>query len=192
MKKPLLINQLVLALLLCAQASAQSPAGATVHFAKDGLSFDYPAGWTLTDKSSATAQEIVLAFPGSSAVIQVVAFRELMQSAEQARATRESVTIPYAMKLATQFGSPLSQLSESADCLPVGKRLASGFKLTGQLDKQPITGYVYTIVLGQRFLNFTYIRADKDDARGAEGWKMLLDTLKVEPPASQTQDEAKL
>ena len=192
MKKLLLLNQLVLALLLCVQASAQSVAVATEHYAKEGLSFDYPKGWTLTDKSNATAQEIVLTVPGTSVVIQVVAFRELLQNAGQVRATRDSVTMRHAMNLASRFGSPLSQLSDSADCLPVGQRLASGFKLIGQLDKQPITGYVYSIVLGQRFLNFTYIRVDKDDARGAEGWKMLLDTLKVEPPAGQTLDAAKL
>jgi TonB family protein len=192
MKKLLILNRIVLGLLLCIQASAQSPAVATENYSKEGLSFDYPKGWTLADKSNATAQEIILVLPGTSAVIQVVAFRELLQSAEQVRATQESVTIPHAMKLASKLSSPLSQLLDNADCLPIGKRLASGVRLTGLLDKQPISAYVYTIVLGQRFLTFTYIRADKDDARGAEGWKMLLDTLKVEPPANQTSEAAKL
>lgn len=192
MKKMLLVNLHALALVVCASVAAQSPAAPSEHFAKDGLSFDYPAGWTLTDKSSATAQEIILTLPGSSAVIQVVAFRELLQNAAQVRATRESVTMPYARNLATQLGSPLTQLLESADCLPIGKRLASGLKLTGHLEKQPSAGHVYTIVLGQRFLHLVYIRVDKDDARGAEGWKTLLDTLKVESPANQPPEAAKL
>ena len=84
MKRPNLVKHLIAAPLLCAatsawspsvNASAQSPSAAE-HFSKDGISFDYPTGWSLSDKSSEQLQHLILTRAGSSVLIMVVAQRE--------------------------------------------------------------------------------------------------------------------
>jgi len=58
-------------LLLAAGVSAQD----TKHFAKDGLSFDYPNGWTIVDDSNTDAQQLKLGRSDSEAMIQFFVHR---------------------------------------------------------------------------------------------------------------------
>lgn len=188
MKRPHLVKLVVVACLLCASATAQSPAGAVGHFSKEGLSFDYPAGWTLDDRSSEKIQHLILRRPGSSVLVMVVAQREPAQTVEQLLAARNSVTMPYVASLARQLGSTYVPAAGDGRCLEVGERFATGFRIPGQLELDPATGEVYSIVLGQRLVHLVYIRADKEEAQGAPLWKSVLDTLKVAPPANPSPE----
>jgi TonB family protein len=196
MKRPNLISHLVVVALLCMAASAQSPPAAVStqsppaaagHFSKDGVSFDYLAGWSLDDKSSENLQHLILRRADSSALVMVIVQREPVRTPEQIIAARATVTMPYVASLARSLGARTPS-QEDAQCLPVGERFAVGFRLAGKLEREPGTGEVYVIVLGQRLVHLVYVRADKDDAVGAAGWKTVLDTLKVEPPANPSPD----
>jgi TonB family protein len=76
--------------------------------------------------------------------------------------------------------------------MTIGDRNAVGFRMTGQLEGQPTTAEVYTIVLGQRLIHLVNVRADRDEAAGAAAWKTLLDTLKVEGPAQPSPESDRL
>jgi TonB family protein len=211
MKKALLVISL-LTLTLCAPASrraetaaqesqkseaaqpqsARATNNAAGHFAKDGLSFDYPSGWTLADKSAEAAQQLVLLLQGSSARVQVVAHRQPLQSREQVSAAREAITIPYVKDLARKFGLDEAPDWKDAQCLTVGKRLATGLHFSGSLDGEPSAADVFTVVLGQRLVHLIYTRADKDDARGSEVWKAVVGSLSVEPPQNPSPAGAQL
>ncbi|HEV7893984.1 MAG TPA: energy transducer TonB [Pyrinomonadaceae bacterium] len=189
MKKSLLLSLLIL--LTCASA-AKTTQDAAGRYSKDGLSFDYPAGWTLADKSGDAAQQLVLFLQGSSARVQVVAHRQPLQSREQVSAARESITIPYVKGLARQFGLGEAPDWKDAQCLTVGKRLATGLHFSGRLDGEPGAADVFTVVLGQRLVHLVYTRADKDDARGSEAWKGVTGSLSVEPPQNPSPAGAQL
>ena len=66
-------------LLLGASALAQDPI--VKHFAKDGLSFDYPAAWQLSDKSSQQMQLLELAV--GDVVVRVRSPREWLKTPEK-------------------------------------------------------------------------------------------------------------
>jgi TonB family protein len=200
MKRPNLVKLLIAAALLCAAtparsprfkasaqtqpaaAPAQSPPAAVEHFSKDGLSFDYPAGWTLADRSSQQLQHLILARADSSALVMVIAQREPLQTSAQLRVARDAVTTPYVEGLAKQLAVVKVPSWSDAQCLRVGSQIATGFSLAGRLGDQPATGDVYTIVMGQRLLHLVYIRADKDDALGSTAWKKVIETLFVQSP----------
>ena len=202
MKKALLLLSLSL-LVLCAHAprrasashesqesdAAQSPPQTSVeHFAKDGLSFDYPAGWKLADRSTEAAQHLVLSREGSSALIMVIAHRDAVADIHQFETARDATTTPYVQNLARGLGVEKAPAWADARCIDAGERasvalrFAQGFRLAGKSNGQPSTGEVYAVTLGRRFVNIVYVRNDKDDAAGAPAWKLLLDTLKVEGP----------
>lgn len=169
------------------RAAAQAP----LHFEKDGLSFDYPAGWTLVDNSNAEMQSVSLRRPGVSTLVTVFAERQLITTAAQFYASRNTVTMPYVEKLARALGLEGAPPPEQSECVAVGERKAAGFRMAGRVKDQPTTAEVYTIVLGRRLLHLVRIGNETDAAQGDAAWKSVLDTLKVEaPPAASAEDEA--
>lgn len=176
---------LAAALLLCAAASAQEPAAGGGRFEKDGLSFSYPAGWTVTDRGTEQAQDLILSTTGSVAVVRVVAYREVIETPSQFEQMRVDFTLPFFEAQARMLGLEKgpSQWGEPA-CTQFGERLATGYRMKGRINGKPVTAEVYSIVLGQRLLQLAYVRADGDEAGGAPAWKSLVETLKVEPPAN--------
>ncbi|HEX8688025.1 MAG TPA: energy transducer TonB [Pyrinomonadaceae bacterium] len=188
MKRPLLIIAFVVAALARVPAAPQGGAG---HFGKDGLSFDYPPGWTLEDKSTAELQHLILRRPGSSVILMVVVQREPLQSAAQSAAVHDTITQPYVEHIARQLGARAPEAPDP-QCIPLGGSLASGYRLSGRLDKEPSTGEVYVGMVNQRLVHLIYVRADRDEAEGAAGWKAVRDTLNVEPPANPSPDALKM
>jgi TonB family protein len=202
MKKTLLLSLLIS--LMCAPApwrsktaaQAQPSQSAVEHFAKDGLSFDYPSGWKLIDRSTEAAQHLIFGREGSSALVMVIAHRNAVADLHQFEAARDVITKPYVESMARSLGVQKIPSWDEAKCLDVGERLpvaqrfAVGFKLTGQSGGAPSTGEVYVFTLGRRLVNLVYVRNDKDDAEGAAAWKLLLDTLNVEgPPGGMSPKE---
>lgn len=202
MKKTLLLLSL-LTLTLCVHAprratvaaqgpqktgDAQTTSDAVEHFAKDGLSFDYPKGFKLADRSNEAAQHLVLGREGSSVLIMVIVYRDAVANLEQFETARDATTTPYVQNLARGLGVEKPPTWDEAKCIDAGAplstrlRLAQGFRLSGKSNGLPSTGEVYAVTLGRRFVNVVYVRNDKDDTAGTPAWKLLLDTLKVEGP----------
>jgi TonB family protein len=169
-----------------------APQGDTGHFSKEGLAFDYPAGWALSDTGDAKMQRLMLTRAGGSNVILVFAQRELITTAEQLYGARANMTMPYVTNIAHKLGLNRPPASGEAECLTFGGQTAVGFRMSGTLEGERSTAEVYTVVLGQRLLHLVHVRADKDEAPGAAAWKTLLDTIKVEGPAQPAPEADKM
>jgi TonB family protein len=190
MKRSLAIFVVLLAALARAPHAQQPPAQGG-HFSKEGLAFDYPAGWALADTGDAQMQRLMLTRPKGSNVIIVFAQREPVKTTAQLSESRSRVTMPYVTNIAHKLGLDRPPPNE-AQCVPVGGRLALGFRMTGNYEGAPTTAEVYTVVLGQRLLHLVHLRAEKDEAAGAAAWKTLLDTLKVDAPAQPSPEADKI
>ncbi|MFL6257004.1 MAG: energy transducer TonB [Pyrinomonadaceae bacterium] len=186
MKRALLI------LVIFLSAMPAAPQGGAGHYSKDGLAFDYPAGWTLSDTSNAELQRVLLTRAGASNVILIFAQRQLITTAEQLYGSRINVTMPYVENIAHKLGLNSPPPAEEAQCVTVGDRYAVGFRMNGQLEGEPTRAEVYTIVLGQRLLHLVNIRAERDESAGVVAWKALLNNLKVEPPAQPSPEADKI
>ncbi|HEX7314909.1 MAG TPA: energy transducer TonB [Pyrinomonadaceae bacterium] len=190
MKRTLLILVCLLAPL--APVGGAAPQGGAGRFSKEGLAFDYPVAWTIADTGDAQLQRLMLRREGASNVILVFAQREPITSPGQLYASRNLITMPYVTNIANKLGLSRPPAPNDSQCVTVGGRNAVGFRMTGLLDGEPTTAEVYTVVLGQRLLHLVHVRNDKDEATGADAWKTLLDTLKVEGPAVPSPDAEKL
>jgi TonB family protein len=178
MKSLLLLLFIVLPALVRVPATPRSQGGVE-HFSKDGLSFDYPAGWTLEDKSKDEIQHLVLRRPDSSVLLMVVAQRDPAQDATLLHAGRAAITRPYVANIARLMSTEVPD-APVVECLPVGESLAVGYRMAGRLGQEQSTGEVYAVAKGPRLIHLFYVRQDKDEAAGAQAWKTLADTLKVE------------
>jgi TonB family protein len=89
--------------LLCIGALAQSPGAEINHFAQDGLAFEYPAGWLITDESTPQALQLILRRKGTSVQVIIVAKRGVTLRNELQTAHRE-ITEPLVARVATMLG----------------------------------------------------------------------------------------
>jgi TonB family protein len=171
---------LVCTFLLCAFPSAQTTTGG--RYERDGLSFNYPAGWKVEDKSNAQAQHLVLTREGGSALVVVIAHRQPITEPGQLFAANRNIWKPYAEDVARKLGIEKTPPWEETQCEQVGGRQAVGVMLAGRLNGEPTTGEVYALMLGRRFVNVFFVRHDKDESLESPAWKSLLESLKVEEP----------
>jgi len=169
---------LIFVALLYPSSSAQTNAGG--RYEKDGLSFSYPAGWTLADKSNAQAQHLILTREGGASLVVVIAYREPILNPGQLWAAHRNIWRPFASDMALKLG--VEKLPEEMRCEKVGGFQASGVRLSGKLEGRPTTGEVYALMLGRRFVNVFFVRRDEDEARESPAWKAVLESLKVEEP----------
>jgi TonB family protein len=185
-----LLKASLLLVLISFPTSPRATAQAPLHFEKDGLSFDYPAGWTLVDNSNAELQSVSLRRPGVSTFITVFASRASVTTPEQVTASFKGVTMPYVEKIARGLGLEKPPASDELECIDVAGRKAAGFRMAGRVNGEPAAAEVYTIMLGRRLLHLVRVGNAADEAQGADAWKSLLGTLKVEAtPAASPEEE---
>lgn len=180
MKHSILLSPIFILAFLVSSVLAQSPTGEMKTFAKDGLSFRYPAGWQLTDKSNAQAQHLILSQPNSSIIIMVVAYRESLANKEQLYVGVHNITEPYVESIAKNFKASRQKVERDNPCIEIGGISVSGVRLRGVYQNEPSTGEVYAFLGGRRFVNLIYIRADKDAARGDAAWTAVYKSVAVE------------
>jgi TonB family protein len=179
----------ILFLLIAPYVAAQSSAGEKT-FAKDGLSFNYPEGWTLTDKSTPAAQHLILSKTNTTALIMIVAYRDLISNTEQFPVLIKSVTIPYVDNISKNFVAPGHSVQRDNPCIEIANAKVSGFRIRGSSRNEPSTGEVFGFSKARRFTNLMYIRADKDEPQASVAWNLLLKTINI--TNQQSADDAEI
>lgn len=185
MKHILTITRLLLTVaFVCLPTNPQSSGGETTRYAKDGLAFEYPVGWVLTDKSTAEAQHMILSREGSSVLVMIVALRALVSDGRKLDSAVKSFKEPLIENISNKFGESGAPAARDPVCVDVGGKKAGGVRLKGMYDRQPGTAEVFSFMAGLRFTNLVYVRADKDEAQGNPAWKSIRDSLKIAKPTS--------
>jgi TonB family protein len=166
-------------LLLCCAVAAQTNGSGTNSFDKEGLAFNYPNGWTITDKSTAQAQHLILTTGKSSILIMVVAYRELIADGAQFKMAQRGITEPYIESITKNLTAAGAPAKQDNPCIDVAGSKVAGQRIRGQYQNAQSTAEVYSLVKGHRFINLIYIRNDKDAPLGDTAWAELRQSLKV-------------
>lgn len=160
----------------------------TANFEKDRLSFDYPQGWKLTDKTSEKSQYLMLTHEGSSALIIVIAQRQLICTPEQMDAARKEITDPYVKETMEKLEANNARVAREETKLMIGEETAEGIRLSTRLGDQPLTDDIFSLMTGHRFVNLIYIRTGKDSVPGDPAWEAVTRSLKVSAPTYAADD----
>jgi len=177
-----LLRTLVLAaasLLLLVCAFAQDTA--VKHFAKDGLSFDYPANWQLSDQSTGQMQYIQVARDGY-AEIRVRVPREWLKTPEKEAAAKKLIQDQYVDNFATQVEQAGLHPKRSTGITQISGADAEGAKVRAVMDGQPGGMDSYYRVVSDRLVQLSIIGSEKEIAKSAPVWDMIRNSLAVEPP----------
>ena len=165
-------------LLIIINAPAQDPN--VKHFEKDGLSFDYPANWQISDQS--TNQMQFLELSQGDVVIRVRSPREWLKTPDKEAHAKKLFQDQYVESFATQFEQQGMQPKRSAVTTQLGGGDAEGVRLRVVMDRQPGGLDSYYRIVSDRLVHLSVLGSERDIARDAPAWDMIRNSLKVEPP----------
>jgi hypothetical protein len=166
-------------LLLVVGATAQDPN--VKHYDKDGLSFDYPANWQISDQSTGQMQYIQMA-RDNYAEIRIRTPREWLKTPEKEAAAKKLIQDQYVDSFASQL--QLAQMSpkRSTGTTQISGADAQGDKVRAVMDGQPGGMDSYFNITGDRLVQMSIIGSEKEITRSAAVWDMIRNSLKIAPP----------
>ena len=172
-------------------AFAQTPGNDAKEFRKDGLSFNYPTGWTFDDTSNADAQQLRLGRPDSEAQITVFVFRTPVTSPEKMAEAKRILVDTYIASTAKSFEQMGAHPESSPASTEIGAVKSEGVKIRAILDRIPGAAEIYWALVGERLVVLTFFGPDKALTRAMPSWDTIRASLAVEEPKLQPKPSLK-
>jgi len=152
------------------------------HFARDGLSFDYPNGWTITEESNSDAQQLTLSRSDSDAQIRIFVHRGKVDTPEKFAKAKTAFIDPYVKSLNDSFVSMGAKPESSPASSQIGGAAAEGVRLRASLSGEPGEANVYWLMLGNRVTVLTLFGPDQALKQAAPSWDLIRSSIKIELP----------
>src|SRR5262245_42028099 len=128
-------------------------------FAKDGLTFEYPSGWTIVDGSKSDSQQLTLARSDSDAQIRVFVYRNKVTTDKLAEA-RTKLVDPYVESTFKTFQQMGAKPQRSAANTTIASVPAEGTKIGATLEGEPGAALIYWTLIGERLVVLTHFGPD--------------------------------
>src|SRR5690349_11459237 len=122
-------------------------------FNSNGVSFNYPTGWTIYDDSNADAQQVTLARPKSDVQIRVFVHKGRI-TPEKFPDAKKAFIDPYIASTVKQFEAMGAKPQQSPDTSDIASVKADGVKVTANLG-EPGAAKIYWALVGQRVVILT-------------------------------------
>jgi TonB family protein len=154
--------------------SAQSVTQAVNRLSAEGVSFNYPAGFSIADESTTEAQRLILTQKDSSVKFTIVSRRTLVQRSEVS-GEMDSFTEPLVREVEAEVGLggiPTRTILRT----PVGLVEAEGVRLRSASK----TGEVIWFRTSSRLTGLAFVRSDKDESEAVQFWQTIRYSIKVE------------
>jgi hypothetical protein len=172
-----IITTFAVLLLTALTAQAQTP---MQHFAKDGLAFDYPDGWTLQDQSDKDAQQLTVARADSDAQIKLFVHRGKVDTPEKLAQAKKAFIDPYIKSTNNSFVQMGATPEQTSASTQVGTATAEGVRLRAALSGEPGEATIYWVMLGNRVVVLTFFGPDKALQKAAPAWDAIRNSLHIE------------
>ena len=163
-------------------APVQTTAPAVNHFAKEGLSFDYPAGWQVSDQSTPQMQQIQIVRGDGYAELRVRAPREWLKSPDKEAQAKKIIQDKYVdgfVDTLQQNGLRPTRANASTE---ISGGPADGVKIRAVLDREPGGLDSFYRIVSDRFVNLSQLGSEREIARSGAAWDMIRASIKIEPP----------
>ena len=174
-----LVAVAIIVSLLSLNVYAQTLAPELNHFAAPGISFDYPAGYSVADESTEEAQNFVLTRKGSSVQLTIVALRRVVLRAEMPAAL-DDFKEPIIKKVETTLGS-----TNSSTRMPIQTQLgpaqADGVRVVSSRNRNR-TGDVIWLRSNSRLVALSFVRSNADETIESPLWETVRSSLRVQTP----------
>lgn len=185
--KRAIVTVFAFALLMVVGVAAQN----NKHFTKDGLSFDYPDGWTVTDESTSDAQQLTMSRPDSDVMIKFFVHRGKVNTPDKVALAKTKIIDPYLSYTEKQFVQMGAKPERAAATTQISGTDAEGVRITATLDREPGEAGVYWATVGERLVVLTLFGPDKAIKKAAPTWDTVRNSLKIEAPAPKATPSPK-
>ena len=157
---------------------AQSAGPELKHFAVEGLSFDYPDGYSVKDESTPEERRLLITREGSSVQLMIVVPKRLVPRSQMPAAV-ENFTQPMLKKVAMTLGENKDSPEQTRFQTRIGTSEAEGIRLrsTGRGKK---TGEVIWARQSLQLVGLVFVRSEADKSDGAQLMQAVSSSLKVE------------
>lgn len=176
-----LLRVVAMALACGLSASAQT-GGDARHFAKDGLSFDYPASWQISDQSTAQMQVIQVVRGDGYAEIRVRVPREFLKSPQKEAEAKKLVQDRYVEGFVDSLQQSGLRPTREDAATEIAGGPAVGIRIRAILDREPGGMDSHFRVLSDRFVQLSQLGSERDMTKSQDAWDMLRNSIKVEAP----------
>ena len=147
-------------------------------FNANGLSFNYPDGWTIYDDTNSDAQQITLARPKNDVQMRVFVHKGRI-TPEKFSDAKKAFIDPYIASVMKQFETMGAKPQQSADTSDIAGAKAEGVKVAANLG-EPGAAKIYWALVGQRVVILTIFGPDREIKEFTPAWDMVRGSLKVE------------
>lgn len=152
------------------------------QFNRDGLSFSYPAEWTLADESDTNAQTLTLDRGKDEAKIIIVVLRSQLNSTQVAQ-VQPTMTNAIVDAMAQEIAKLGAQVRRGSISEAIGGVQAQGIRLRASLQGETGNADVFWLVLNSKLVHVVFVGSDQERARASGVWNMVCSTLRVGGPA---------
>jgi hypothetical protein len=171
---------LITSLLLCGlSASAQTAPGDAKEFNKDGLSFNYPAGWSFKDDSDSDKQQLTFGRADVDAQFTIFIFRTPITSPEQMAEAKKILVDKYVAAQTASFEREGAKPQSSPATKDIGTTKADGTIIHLSFDGVAGAAEIYWGLIGQRLVVLTFFRPDNAIAKATPAWDLIRSTIKI-------------
>jgi hypothetical protein len=176
----LIVKLSLIVVLSCVFASAQTPS-AGKNFAKGGVTFDYPNGWTLQELNNDDALDVVLSRPNNDLQIKVFVHKGRIVP-EKLPEAKKAFIDPYISANNKQFVAMGAEPKQLPDASEIGGIKADGVNITASLGGVTGAAKIYWALVGQRVVVLTLFGPDTEIKQFTSVWDQIRTTLKIEDP----------
>src|SRR5215813_6039324 len=156
--------------------------GSQQTFNNNGVSFQYPEGWTIYDDTNSDAQQLTLTRQKNDTQIRVFVHKGRISPDKFADAKKAFID-PYIAATMKQFVAMGAKPDQSADSSEIAGMKADGVKISASLG-EPGAAKIYWTLLGQRVVILTIFGPDREIKQFAPAWDVVRNSLKVEDKAA--------
>jgi len=151
------------------------------HFAKDCLSFDYPANWQISDQSTGQMQYVQLGRDGY-AEIRIRTPREWLKTPDKEAAAKKLIQDQYVDTFASQIQQAGMTPKRSTAATQISGADAQGARVRAVMDGEPGGMDSYFNITSDRLVQMSIIGSEKEIAKSEPVWDMIRNSLKLDPP----------
>lgn len=145
---------------------AQSAGPESNHFAAEGISFDYPAGYSVTEESTPEVRQFVIKHKGNAVQLTIVVTRRVVLRNELPAAIT-NFTEPLVKQVAITLEPGKNVPERSSFKTQIGTKQAEGIRLRSTRNRTKI-GEVVWLRWSLRLIGFVFVRSDKDESVATE------------------------
>ncbi|HKC64874.1 MAG TPA: hypothetical protein VKB86_14625, partial [Pyrinomonadaceae bacterium] len=172
---------IVLALLLIGLSAHTQTPDEGKHFDKDGLSFDYPSSWQISDQSTKQMQLLELQRGDGYAMLRVRVPREWLKTPQKEAEAKHIIQDRYIDGFVDQLQQAGMKPTRSDAKTDIAGAPAEGMRVRAVLGGEPGGMDSFYRVISDRFVQLSEIGAESEMAKSATAWDMIRNSIKIEP-----------